>query len=83
MAHSTRGKVTFRTLFRSEISQWKDRVACVLGRRADEVDHPIFRYTEDDQPADQSAGGVDDALRESLLVDEATWERIARSYLGE
>ena len=66
---------------RTEVSKWKDRVAGVLGRRTDEVDHLIFQYAGDDEPA--GSGRVDGALYESLQVDEATWERIARSYLGE
>ena len=66
---------------RVEVSKWKDRVAGVLGRRTDEVDHLIFQYAGDDEPAD--TGGVDGALYESLQVDEATWERVARSYLDE
>ena len=66
---------------KEQVSKWKDRVAGVLGRRADEVDHLIFRYAGDDYPA--GTGGIDDALHRSLQVDEATWERVARSYLAE
>ena len=64
---------------RSEISQWKDRVAGILGRRPEEVDHLIF-HSEDDEPAGKNE--TDETLRRSLRVNEATWERVARSYLG-
>ena len=66
---------------RAEISQWKNRVAGVLGKRPDEVDHLIFQYSEEDVSAGKSE--VDEALRGTLEVDEATWERVAQSYLGE
>ena len=55
---------------RSEISQWKDRVADILGRRPEEVDHLIF-HSEDDEPAGKNEAG--ETLRRSLQVDEATW----------
>ena len=65
---------------RSEVSKWKDDVADTLNKRRDDVDPLIFQYSEEGEITGNQ--GRSDELRDSLQIDEATWEEVARSYIG-
>lgn len=62
-------------LIKKEVSQWKDQVADSLGTPRSEMDDLIFQWTTDAEPV----GNVDAGY---LQIDEATWERVAKDYIG-
>ena len=62
-------------LIKKEVSQWRDRVADGLGMPRSEMGGLIFQWTDDAEPAGGSDAGY-------LQIDEATWERVAKDYIG-